>query len=869
MRSDNFTKLLNSTSLRERNKKDKIFYQIGYYKLYDYLSNLINEYGEEMAVSYLPEHNEVLNKEIPEEQFNSKNVLNISEENKGFNEVILEFIKQNHFKDISIKHDKNIKIYNTLNEAQEEQMKDIKSPEDLLNDYEKYVKNNYNIEALQIKLKIEQDKVWLGISDKECSGHTPIDILKGLRDDERIVPYGDNSGREDEQWKVEADWKNISGPDKYVKKEGIMRDHKNKQFDQIKSLVDDKKLLPIKTNGNGNCGYHSLLYGIINHYNNNNAEMTEERKGKFNEFFNYVLLDEEVNEIEKITYTNQNYQDSNGSIVFNDRTIFSFRAYIILELKNNEKTPKPIFQLIDSFKEQGLEINNSNENNALTFLKSVNPFLSSDGTKALFDIKSAEVIKNIQFILGNKDALEERSKKTCPIDILGYHDQNYKIDMFDQLTHDKYKYIQKQYIHNLLLNGEELKINDSVNMNGEDAITAQENELKRRLKYLLNIDDSSLKDLLGYDPKTGSNIGNLSEINGGKKTLNRLLNIPNNKLPRGNERVGSDGINWMDLQTTILIFDISIYLNIVICFYIIESGGVGKRINIIDPIDSIKSSEGETNDFNDPIFIHKGDAHFTFLENRCLNKERIKKNLRNLEQQYKRIFKERANKDASNMLVYNPDTEGGNFQEKNSKFIEKLIEWYDSKIKIIFSRGIYSYDQIIYAEYNFMEHSHNYIQWLFPTDSKSEFKSERSPIINKGSIQNIPRDKILVSLNTYQNFLTEHADKKGIDWKDDHNNRRISRVIRCLNLFNLHEKALDFYKFIRDLLKEKYVDKDSVELWLENLNDPQYKDQNTIEKEKEYIGNPQNDEAASSAVRLCSWQKKTEKSEKKQPREKK
>ena len=39
---------------------------------------------------------------------------------------------------------------------------------------------------------------------------------------------------------------------------------------------------------------------------------------------------------------------------------------------------------------------------------------------------------------------------------------------------------------------------------------------------------------------------------------------------------------------------------------------LGKRINIIDPIDSIKSSEGETNDFNDPIFLK--EMPFTFLE---------------------------------------------------------------------------------------------------------------------------------------------------------------------------------------------------------------------------------------------------------------
>ena len=40
-------------------------------------------------------------------------------------------------------------------------------------------------------------------------------------------------------------------------------------------------------------------------------------------------------------------------------------------------------------------------------------------------------------------------------------------------------------------------------------------------------------------------------------------------------------------------------------------------------------------------------------------------------------------------MLGNPDTEGGKFQEKNSKFIERLIEWYDSKIKIIFEDVVY------------------------------------------------------------------------------------------------------------------------------------------------------------------------------------
>jgi len=93
-----------------------------------------------------------------------------------------------------------------------------------------------------------------------------------------------------------------------------------------------------------------------------------------------------------------------------------------------------------------------------------------------------------------------------------------------------------------------------------------------------------------------------------------------------------------------------------------------------------------------------------------------------------------------------------------------------------------------------IEYTHDFIQWLFPTDTPSRYNSE-APVLNQEDITDIKKSNkaqtnLKFSANWFLNFLDRHS--YWID-KRDHNQLRIKRIKKCLRLLidiNFSDKFL-------------------------------------------------------------------------------
>lgn len=94
-----------------------------------------------------------------------------------------------------------------------------------------------------------------------------------------------------------------------------------------------------------------------------------------------------------------------------------------------------------------------------------------------------------------------------------------------------------------------------------------------------------------------------------------------------------------------------------------------------------------------------------------------------------------------------------------------------------------------------IENTHDFIQWLFPTDKPSRYNLA-APVLSEQDILNIQNSEkakknLKYSANWFLNFLDRHS--YWID-KHDHNQLRIKRIKKCLRLLidkNLSEKFLN------------------------------------------------------------------------------
>jgi len=119
-----------------------------------------------------------------------------------------------------------------------------------------------------------------------------------------------------------------------------------------------------------------------------------------------------------------------------------------------------------------------------------------------------------------------------------------------------------------------------------------------------------------------------------------------------------------------------------------------------------------------------------------------------------------------------------------------------------------------------IDNIHDFIQVLFPLDQQSRNSSNRFFIEDKTLIVAIRKSE-LAQLNfkkSYEWFLS-FLDRNP-KWQKgyDHNQLRITRIIKSLNLLSSYENALTFYQSIVKLIKDDHsISQLTYDYWVEAL----------------------------------------------------
>lgn len=122
-----------------------------------------------------------------------------------------------------------------------------------------------------------------------------------------------------------------------------------------------------------------------------------------------------------------------------------------------------------------------------------------------------------------------------------------------------------------------------------------------------------------------------------------------------------------------------------------------------------------------------------------------------------------------------------------------------------------------------LECSHDYVQWLFPLSEKSTFNSD-APVVDQEVIQAFQSDQqlrqnllksFLVMLRFYGLQCVQDVEKVVVSRSDDypirkqewvcmfdHNYLRITRILKCLMTFGFEDEARAFYECLQQIYRE-------------------------------------------------------------------
>ncbi|MCR5144770.1 MAG: DUF87 domain-containing protein [Lachnospiraceae bacterium] len=126
----------------------------------------------------------------------------------------------------------------------------------------------------------------------------------------------------------------------------------------------------------------------------------------------------------------------------------------------------------------------------------------------------------------------------------------------------------------------------------------------------------------------------------------------------------------------------------------------------------------------------------------------------------------------------------------------------------------YNYKDYLNQTHLQLEKRHNYIQYMFPTDIPS--KRIGAPTINADGAYILGKNKtVRENLRLATEVMIEFFTSKKNWRKNDHNFKRISRILRCLRLFGLDDEADRFYETILSVTKSVADDKTKT-YWFKN-----------------------------------------------------
>ncbi len=119
-----------------------------------------------------------------------------------------------------------------------------------------------------------------------------------------------------------------------------------------------------------------------------------------------------------------------------------------------------------------------------------------------------------------------------------------------------------------------------------------------------------------------------------------------------------------------------------------------------------------------------------------------------------------------------------------------------------------------------LEHKHDYIQCLFPTDAPSMHAP--APIVTtEEAIKMRQNEAVIMNLHlATERMIQFYTEYKGWRHKRNHNYKRISRILRCLRLFGCDRDADKFYEFVMKEIATKHIlpiiDQETIEYWNRN-----------------------------------------------------
>ena len=143
--------------------------------------------------------------------------------------------------------------------------------------------------------------------------------------------------------------------------------------------------------------------------------------------------------------------------------------------------------------------------------------------------------------------------------------------------------------------------------------------------------------------------------------------------------------------------------------------------------------------------------------------------------------------------------------------------------------------EIIKQDDDWLEATHDYIQWLFPTKEFSRVTPD-SPVLDKATITAFHTDEILRGhlkaafiriLRFYGLRLTVNGLVKGSSWEtrkanwfteNTHNSLRITRILKCLSALGMNTEALAFQAGLRTLCEIESdcgIDEVALRFWRE------------------------------------------------------
>ncbi|MCE5316040.1 MAG: macro domain-containing protein [Parachlamydia sp.] len=150
-----------------------------------------------------------------------------------------------------------------------------------------------------------------------------------------------------------------------------------------------------------------------------------------------------------------------------------------------------------------------------------------------------------------------------------------------------------------------------------------------------------------------------------------------------------------------------------------------------------------------------------------------------------------------------------------SKPNDLLLSFYKGEGRDVEGRLLWEMWQLSDAE---KSQGHDFIQWLFPTFQESQF-NKNSPVLNQQLANALKADPVIVDnmRRSFESMLSYYGmrydvtsdkvvaapnlEERKRDWfhADDHNFRRISRILSCLKTMGLNKEGKAFFDFLAQM----------------------------------------------------------------------